>query len=292
MKRLLLACSAILVVALIQQAAVADIKGALVTDRFGYTGSTTQYASLADAIAQVNPTSSITISNRDLSLFQISDLAAVYSDSNVISGAWWYTTAASGVPGTGNTRGNLGIGFLQLFEIPGDGFGSLTRTSVDFAFSGFNGTHYTTFDFSASGFNATPTTSTSRFSPFAINTNDQGTFQQYNLSLTATGLEGVKTGPNLIEAGNHPTGVTGNFSGIFQNTSADPAKQGFYRFSLDLDMINWAWDNRNDLTYPTTGFANSYFASTVPEPATTSIFALVAFGLAFGNGRHKRSRTA
>jgi len=94
----------------------------------------------------------------------------------------------------------------------------------------------------------------------------------YSLNLTATGLQGVQNG-YLIASNNHPTGVTGTFSGIFENVSTTyPVNNGFYVFDLTLDMDNWAYDNRDNLTGQYS-FTPSYFA-TVPGPAAALPFAL------------------
>jgi hypothetical protein len=279
MKKCFLGIAALAALMLTSQLAYADLTGAISTDRFGYTGSTTRFATLQDAIDQVNPMQTITIGNRDLSLYSANGLGGGAPDANIIMGAWWYSTDPNGQAGWGNNRGNTGIGFLQIYEYP-DGVPStsLTRTSTSYKFGDFNGTHWTSFTFSTSGVNASGATSFSRFSPFTSNTADGGTYLEYALTLTATGLEGaLNLDGDLIEATGQPTGVTGTFTGLFQNTGSDPDKVGFYRFSLDLDMENWAWENRDDLTYPVSGFSPSYFAQAIPEP-TSGMMILLGLG--------------
>ena len=278
--------SLVIATVLLSQSVMAGVDGALATDRFGYTGSTTRYATLADALNETNAISTITIGNRDLSLFQVTNLPAFYTDSNVIMGAWFYTTDPGGAPGAGNMRGNRGIGYLQIYEIPGDGFGSLTPSTIEYRWGGHDGSVFTKFNFHVAGTNATGATSTARFSPFVLNIDDFGIYHEYDLRLRASGLDGMETSPGFWESSSHPTGVTGSYTGIFENTSSDPNKVGFYTFDLELDMVSWAWENRADLTYPTTGFADSYFAtSQIPEPASAGFIGLALMGVAFARRR-------
>jgi hypothetical protein len=253
--------------------------GVISTDRFGYTGTTTKYATLEDAQSGQNAISTTTIGNRDLSLFIVDDQPSYYGDTTAIMGSWWYSTDPSGNPGYGNTSGNTGVGFLQLYEDP-----ATTLNSLTMGFGNYDGTYYTTFSVALTGSNST---TNARFSPFTSNTNDGGIYLSYMLNLTASGLQGQDVG-GLIESTNQPTGVTGSFTGLFQNTSSDQSKQGFYTFNLTLDTTNWSFDNADSLTYPAggpgdvygfanAGFQDSYFAAqAVPEP---SFLLLLGIGL-------------
>lgn len=96
-----------------------------------------------------------------------------------------------------------------------------------------------------------------------------------------TGLQGVEVLPGVIQAVNHPTGVTGSLKAVFQLTenNTSPADLGFYDIEMTFNMNNWSWDNRNDLTYPEGGFSSSQFvAPPVPEPATIGLLAIVGLG--------------
>ncbi len=257
--------------------------GAISTDRFGYTGSVVRYGSLADAQSGSNPIGEIiSVDNRDLSVGIVNDYADYSGDMNVLMGSWWYTTntqfsATQGSAGWGNTTGNTGVGFIQLYDAD-----SSTDTSLDMTFSNYDGTHYTQFDLAISGVNA-GADDYSRFSAID-NVNDGGIWHEYNMMLTATGLEGVASG-GIIEAFNHPTGVSGSITGIFELTEnqTTPANQGFYTVNLTLNMTNWAFDNQASLTPEISmdggnsffdgTFADSYFA-TVPEPMTLGILSL------------------
>lgn len=260
--------------------AEAGMMGVASTDRFGYTGTVRRYDTLANAQNDDGATGlvdTIAIGNRDLSLYFDN---ANGSDWNYMSGSWWYTTQNPYQgDGWGNTRGNTGVGFLQLYDDNGD-----TDTAIDFGFSNFDGTFWTDFSLTVSGSGATSANEFARLSPFTSNTNDSGTYHSYELSLLATGLEGLETSPGIAEATDHPDGVSGSFSGLFENTTAT-ANQGFYVFDLALDMTNWAYENRNALTGPNpwNSFAPSYFAAaitSVPEPSVLSLLGLSFIGVA------------
>lgn len=240
--------------------------GIISTDRFGYEGTVLRFGTLADAFAGTNSIDEVTVTERDL---------AIYVDDtyNVVMGSWWYSTHDSGSAGWGNTHGNTGVGFTQLYDSD-----SSTDTVLDMAFGNFDGTYWTEFSLDLQGANANSADDHSRLSVYD-NVNDGGIFHEYNLSLTATGLEGTELSPGVIEATNHPTGVMGSYTGVFELTEnqTSGANIGFYTFDLTLNMENWAWDNRENLTYPSDGFADSYFA-TVPEPGSIALWSLLGVG--------------
>lgn len=273
----------------ISAAAATAAPGIIDTDRFGYSGTVTRHATLADAQAGANIQDTITFTNRDLSL-NIANGDTQAPNRNIAYGSFWYTTEeqggfgpGKGIAGWGNTTGNTGVGFMQLFDSDGS-----TDSSVDMQFSNFDGTFYRDFSLNASGANA-DSADFSRFS--AIDNNwDGGIWHSWNINLTATGLEGVQISPSIIEATNQPTGVSGSITAIFEITEDnDPnlgfstANLGFYAVNLDLNMINWAWDNRNDLTPEVTinggasffngTFSNSLFR-TVPSPGAAGLFGI------------------
>ena len=249
--------------------AYANLPGGISTDRFGYTGTVTKYASEAAARAGQGG-QQIQIGARDLSLFIFSGLPTQSADMNVIMGSWWYTTAANtngtmDVPGDryysgwGNVNGNSGSGFVQLYDEH-----SATDTSLSMKFDNFNGTYWTTFAMDIQGGGADYPNSYARFwaGDYLGSGSDKVIYHDYQLHLEATGLEGVQAG-TLIEANNHPTGVTGTYSGLFENVSST-ANAGWYTFSLNLNMQNWAFSQGDAALNG--NFSPSYFAATVPAP--------------------------
>ena len=280
-----IAAAAMMIVA---GAAQAQMDGLISTDRFGYNGTVVRYASLADAQSASNAIETVAIGNRDLSVY-VAHNDTQEADFNYMSGSWWYTTneqygPGQGSAGWGNSTGNTGVGFLQLYDADAD-----TDTSVAMSFDNFDGTHYTEFNLSVQGSNA-GASDYSRFSAYD-NLNDGGIWHNYDLSLTATGLTGTEVSPGIIESNVHPTGVSGSITGIFEITEnqTTPAHQGFYVVSLDLSMVNWAYDNMGNLTPSISydggqSFSDGTFASslfrTVPTPASGALIALAGVGAA------------
>ncbi|MFO7724427.1 MAG: PEP-CTERM sorting domain-containing protein [Oceanipulchritudo sp.] len=252
------------------------------TDRLGYTGTALRYDSLSDAQDGVSETDSVSFQDRDASIY--------FEDGqwNVAMGSWWYTTDSDGRLGWGNTNGNTGVGFMQLYD---NDFSSVDASSM--VFDGWDGTYWRDAILSVEGTNA-GSDDYSRLSVYD-NVNDGGIYHSYSLDLEVGGLEGTETSPGWIEAGNHPTSVNGSFTGIFELTEDQdsPDNQGFYAVTLDFNMDNWAWENRDDLTYPATGFSDSYFAATpVPEPSTIALFAMGGLGAFLGVRRRLRAKRA
>jgi hypothetical protein len=253
----------------------APIGGLVSTDRFGYSGTITRYNSQFEAENGVNPSETITITDRDLALFVSSNDPSI-SDWNVMMGSWWYTTDASGRAGFGNTRGNTGTGFLQLYDNDGS-----TDSSLSMMFGDFDGTYYTEFELNLEGSNA-GSSDYARLSAYD-NVNDGGIWHSYGLTLTASGLQGVETSPGIIESVVQPTGVAGSITGLFEITEnqTSPDNQGFYSVDFNLSMTNWAWDNRDNLT-GNYQFDDSTFrtVSAVPEPSMLGLLGvggLIAF---------------
>jgi hypothetical protein len=279
----------LLVSCLLLQAGSAWATGAASSDRFGYTGTVVRYGSMDDALSQTNAVGTYAIGNRDLSLYVVDDLSSYDADANIVMGSWWYSTAGSA--GWGNTRGNSGRGFLQLYDADGS-----TDSLLAMGFHGFDGTHYTQFSMLLSGQGADYGNDYARFwIDYQGGGSDQVIFHQYALAMTAGGLEGTDDGSGLIQSSNQPTSVTGSFTGIFENVSTSyNENNGFYAFELDLDMTNWAWENQSQLD--PYAFADSYFAApagnplpVVPEPMTMLAFGSAVAGL---GGYIRRRRRA
>lgn len=229
------------------------------TDRLGYSGTAVKYDTQFDLDNKVNAVDTVNFSDRDAALFFEDGSAAI------AMGSWWYTTDPGGSPGFGNTNGNTGTGFMQLFD---DDFSSVDSFSM--VFDGFDGTNWTEANLSVAGSDAPYSDDFSRFS-LPANTGDSGEFLSYELDIAVGGLAGMETSPGWVEASNHPTSVTGTMRAIFHNTAAGSAQNGFFDIELTFNLDNWAYANRNELTGDYS-FADSYFAATpVPEPATVGI---------------------
>lgn len=255
--------------------------GLVDTDRFGYDGTIVRYGSEADARDANHPTDTIDITDRDVALFissESSTTGLTDNDWNAVWGSWYYTTDDQGRAGWGNTNGNTGVGFMQLFDADGS-----TDTNVDMAFDGYDGTHWTEFHLSLEGKNA-GSDDYARLSAID-NVNDGGEWLDYELNLTATGLEGeFDSSEGLYISENQPTGVSGSFTGLFHLTENDtkgntPDNRGWYTADFTFTMDNWAWENKNDLmTQDGDGnavpdsFADSTFASTQVVPSPTAAF--------------------
>ncbi|MFP4307639.1 MAG: PEP-CTERM sorting domain-containing protein [Desulfococcaceae bacterium] len=260
---------------LIAQSAWALSSGAISTDRFGYTGVVKRFDTLDDAQNGVNQVGTdIEIGNRDLSLYVVNDYSDFNTDYNIMMGSWWYTTDPDGRSGWGNTRGNSGRGYVQLYDTDGS-----TDTSVEMSFGNNDGSYWRDFNLSLSGGGADYSNDYARFwLDYQGGGADMVKYHSYDLNLTASGLEGAEISPGWIEAANHPTSVTGNYSGIFENVSTSYTQNnGFYTFDLALDMENWAWANRDDLVGDE--FSDSYFAAAaatepIPEPGTFVLFGI------------------
>lgn len=246
--------------------ALAADGGLVSTDRFGYEGTITRYGSLIDAQSNSNSIETLNIMNRDLSLY-VANNDSTEADFNYMGGSWWYTTDASGTAGFGNTTGNTGAGFMQLYDDDAS-----TDTSVSMDFNTFNGTHYTQFDMSVEGVGA-GAADAARLSAYD-NLNDGGIWHRYAMNISATGLEGVMTAPGIIESTNEPVGVSGTITAIFEITEnqTNGDSIGFYAVNFTLNMDNWAFANRDNLTgdYP---YATSVFR-VVPTPGSAGVLAM------------------
>ncbi len=293
--------------------AAAGPLGSIDTTRFGFDGTIQRFESEADARDRVNQVGDdIIVEDRDIGLFinSFDGVSGAPGDRNIIMGPWWFTTdrfnfstgspdpsVDTGRAGFGNTRGNTGVGFLQLFDADAS-----TDTSVDMSFSGFDGSAYTQFNLALTGENA-GADDFARLSAID-NVNDGGRFLDYVLELTALGLDGQPTtigGLPFIEANGEPTAVNGSFSGLFELTEnqTSPDNQGFYLFDFTLDLDNFAYENRADLTpnisldggdtfFDGTFQTSSFTAQVeIPTPATLGLLATGLLGLGFAVRRRR-----
>lgn len=244
------------------------------TDRVGYTGTVTRYASLDDALGATNPLGTYAMpsregsTSRDFSIYASQDYPSIDA-LTYLSSAWWYTTIAGGI----NTPSNSNSGFLQLYDVGND-----TVTATDASFGDYDGQYYTSLTLTLTGADAKYNTEYGRLwaaprEDGAANTT-RANFISYDLDMTFTGLQGQASSTGIV-ATNHPTGVNGTLNAVVQNVGTDPSLNGYYVASFMFNMNSWAYNNRSQLVGDP--LANSYFATAgVPEPATMGLLAIGA----------------
>lgn len=266
----------------------------LSTDRFGYTGTYTKYATLADAQAQTNAIGSGNVVQRDLSLSIVNNSPSYYNDSTYIMTAWYYTTTG---PSYGyNNPNNTNLSFLQIANDPNVGLAPLIGTANAY----WTSPALNEFHITASGTNADQANSAARFGDTdAANKASSatfGVFLSYNLSATFSGLNTAVYNPvtGAYESTGDPNGiaVNGTFTALFQNTSAtNPLSNGFYTIDLSLNPISWAYANRDSLDTDIYAFPPSLFGASnvVPEPSSLVLAGLGALGALFHVRRRRNA---
>jgi hypothetical protein len=245
------------------------------TDRFGYTGTVTKYATLSDAQAGTNGTSASIGADRDMAVFILNDHNAFgpsYANANVVMSAWYYTGSPT----------NQNNSFVQLYDQDG---------STDTVKTGrWTSSAHDTFEVVLKGSNA-GAADTARLwnanSPAGPAAATAGTFLDYEFKMIASGLNGVNSA-GFVSAVEEPTAISGHFRGLFQNTAAAyPASNGFYAFDLALNMDSWAFDNRPG-EFP----ASEFGAAAVPTPAALGGGLVLLSGLAMKRRKHAAAAAA
>ena len=255
-----------------------------VSDRFGYTGTVTRYATLSDALAQTNPlTVPIAIPQRDLSIYATNQAGAAGFDpadanSFAFSTAWFLPVPPS--TGAGNPN-NTTVGFTQI----NDPINRTVTTSSAF----FTDASLTTFQLLVSGTDALPrdpitgvANEEARFwnapgssgAPLLT----QGIFRTYSLDATFSDLNPATLVNGIYESDNpgRPISISGKFRAVFENTNPlDPAYQGFYDVTLNLNNVSTAVNN--GWLDPPYESVNGLFGSptVVPEPSSWVLLAIV-----------------
>ncbi len=258
------------------------------TDRVAYTGTVSTFDTIDDAINNANATGVYGIPNRataspfdtpsrDAGIYFLNnfDDGNGVSSENFFATAWWYTTDTNHTrySGWGNPN-NTNTGFVQLADDDGSTTGSKTAS-----FGDFDGTFWTSFTLQANGSFATHADDFARLwaAPTVGGPADEtyGLMYSWNLDITFTGLEGVESGGGVIEAIDHPEGVTGTFTAVFVNEGSNSALNGFYRADFTFSMDSWAYGQDESLVGgPIDG---SHFV-VLPAPFSASVFALAGLG--------------
>lgn len=257
---------AVVLSAVVLFAGTAAVSAQIVADslRLAYTGTVTRYASLADAQNGTNAVAAGVLApeNRDLVLS--------YQEGTGTPALWigtgWYLTPGGVTYGVGNPN-NQNTGFVQLID---NSLASVTASSGAFDAA------RTTFTLNLSGANALSGTGTlynTRLWNTTGNEGQGGTFLSYEFQLVASGFAQAVWDDvaGMYIAQGDPTGMSGRFSGIFQNTSAISTYNGYYAFDFSLNGNSWAQSNQaafSPTTLPENQYKVSTFASAIPEPAT------------------------
>ncbi len=134
---------------------------------------------------------------------------------------------------------NQNTGFVQLID---NSLASVTASSGAFDAA------RTTFTLNLSGANALSGTGTlynTRLWNTTGNEGQGGTFLSYEFLLVANGFAQAVWDDvaGMYIAQGDPTGMSGRFSGIFQNTSAISTYNGYYAFDFSLNGNSWAQSN-------------------------------------------------
>lgn len=271
---------------------------AAVSDKQSYDMTITRYATLSDAQNQTNATSGPhvlvdpqTNDRRDNYVYITQNHPDFGSNDALFGTAWYYTTVdnTNGLPkddpggdrlysGWGNPN-NTNTGFFQLYDE-----GSASVTLMDGSWTSL-GAGSSTFHVDARWENHEPF---ARLWPAPLiggaGALSSGKFIEANLDYTASGMTAVWNGAlGMYESFDHPVTVSGTMTGIFQNTNtSDPAYNGFYVFTMNLNSDSWAYAQGDAALNG--DFSDSYFAA-VPEPGTFAVLALA--GLAALRRRKK-----
>ena len=244
----------------------ADNTFTAISHKSSYFGTSTRYSNLNDAIAGVNA-----IDTFDTGSVRVDfGIEIDSSDYTYVTSTWFYTTNTEHgeYSGWGNSVANSRTGFLQIYDSDNS-----TINSMEGHFGSYDGSYYTTFNVNVSGGFIDP------YSAWGTPTNwnsaashGRGDFISWSLDLTYSGLEGSMVGNDII-SNNHPTDVTGVFTGLFVDMNGD------YHTILinDFNAEAWSYDTRNSLYGD---FYDSYFSETVATVPAPGAILLAGFGTA------------
>lgn len=265
-------------------------------DGFSYSGVVTKYASLADAQAGINgqATSIATATNGANSTLPGARDVGLWADTAtgefIFQTMWYYTPpefAANG-DGWGNPN-NTNTGFVQLYETDGS-----SLSSLDMAWNAA----LDTFSLSASGSGAGASEYARLWPAPTVGgaaSISSGIFLDYSLSFEASFAGAATSDGTDATSTLRPDSVSGQFTGLFQNTGTSAADNGFYTFALLLGSGSAA--ENGDWVYSGSPFsqgAASRFSAPAPSPSAVPLPATLPLlvGGAAGMGILRRRRTA
>lgn len=231
------------------------------TERLGADGTIARYATMADALAEVNPIFSGLMEQRDQSVFVTSGVPMIYHDAFYQLTAWYFNG--------GNNPNNTNASFNQLAD---------DDASTVVNWNGAYDLGLSNFTVNVSGINADYPNDSSRLdnagNPPGAGEVTIGHWHQYSMNLVATGLNAVSNGDGTYTNTTNASGYSGTYYGLFENLSVtDPGSNGFYVLRLNYNNTSWGVTNSYALDDEFTGTA-------VPEPATMAVLGLGAAFLA------------
>lgn len=271
MKRLLLTMMVLLMIG--RSSAMAS-PVFLSAERFGYDGNWSRYASLVDAMANVNVTETGLMPQRDLSIYVSQGITDNPFDPEFDILTNWYS-------GSGNPS-NTNYGFFQYYDADAS-----TVTSLD----GYWNSDLTEFTLQATAAGADYS---SDFARFGERTGGSGAateayFHELEVDLTISGLSSsFNSTTGRYEGGDTSSAsISGMISGIVENVGTDSTRHGFYVFQLDLNNSSWAYDNG----HVTSGQLEAFSTSAVPEPTSMALaLTVLPIGLIWLRRREERRK--
>ncbi|MCZ7580099.1 MAG: PEP-CTERM sorting domain-containing protein [Fimbriimonadaceae bacterium] len=254
------------------------------SDMFGYDITVTRYGSLADAMAQQNAVSGPhTVLGadpsdprggmRDVWMGFYKDRPSYYNNFAGLMTAWYFTLDPNQGDGWGNPN-NTNTGFVQVYDNMADSVVSWTGGWSTLAPGVGDGSSFT---FTVTGgMHADPAEYPRLWAAPEIGGAGEitkGIFHQYYVSATVTGLTANDDGFGWYESMDAPGGISGGFTGIFENQSTTrPELNGFYYFSGALNMDNWAVANGG--TWGGGVYSPYAYFGAVPEPGSMAALGL------------------
>jgi len=262
----------------------------LASDRFGYTGSYTEYSSLSNARSGTSSIGSGTIGQTDLSMFFTNNAENTpppyaYTNSNYFLTAWFYTTTG---PNQGDNNPNNQVpNFIQIANDPV--LNSVPQIGTANAYWSSNLTRFT---IAASGANADYTNSAARFqTPLG---DSSTTFISYSLNATFSGLNMASY--NSTDGAYESTGDTAGMSvnGTFTALAYNSTSGDYYDINLALNTTSYAYSNyiNNTLDTAVYPYTPSFFSASVvvPEPSSLTVVGLVGLTLLGASASRRFSR--
>ncbi len=210
------------------------------SERFGYTGTISVYATLADAQSNSNASrANVPVPQRDGTIYVVSGRPNFYKDFNAFMTAW-YLDGNANTTGVGNPN-SASDGFIQIYDADASNW-----TNRRGEWSGDK----QAFTVHVKGQNAQYPSVTEPGDYARLwnaglpggGDSSKGTFIEYELTIVAKGLKGADPdGDGFFENTADAESYAGSFRGIFKNESAtSKASNGYYVVDLVINSTSWA----------------------------------------------------